>query len=60
MKRVSLRFLQDEEAVTAVEYAVMLAMILLTVVGTIGVLGAEAGGLWGDIDSDLQDHGLGQ
>ncbi len=48
-----LDFLRDEEAATAVEYAVMLALILLSTIGMIGVLGAQSGGLWGGIESDL-------
>ena len=52
------RFLRDEQAATAVEYAVMLAMILLAVVGAIGSVGAQAGGWWGGIESDLQAAGF--
>ena len=54
-----MQFLWAEEAATAVEYAVMLAMILLAVVGAIGAFGNEAGGLWGGIESDLDTHGFG-
>jgi Flp pilus assembly pilin Flp len=50
--------LWDEEAATAVEYAVMLAMILLSVIGAISVVGGEAGGMWGNIRSDLQNVGF--
>ncbi|MBY0586410.1 Flp family type IVb pilin [bacterium] len=32
-------FLRDEEGVTAVEYAVMLALIILVCVGSVGVVG---------------------
>ena len=53
------RFFVDEEAATAVEYAVLLALILVAIIGTIGALGSTTGGLWGDIDNDLQSHGLG-
>ena len=54
-----MQFLWAEEAATAVEYAVMLAMILLAVVGAIGTFGGEAGGLWGGIESDLDAHRFG-
>ena len=46
--------IRDDEAATAVEYAVLLALILAVVVGAIGVFGSEAGGLWGGIDTQLE------
>lgn len=58
MKHV-IAFLQREEAATAVEYAVMLALILVGIVGTIGAVGAQAGGLWSGIEGDLESHGFG-
>ena len=51
-------FLQNDDAATAVEYAVMLALILMSVIGVIGTLGSEAGGMWGGIESDLKDVGF--
>jgi pilus assembly protein Flp/PilA len=42
------RFLQEEDGPTAVEYAVMLAMIIGTCIAAIMVLGGEAGGSWQD------------
>lgn len=47
-------FCRDEDAATAVEYAVLLALILMAVIGAIGVVGNQTGGLWGGIDSDLE------
>jgi pilus assembly protein Flp/PilA len=47
------RFLGDETAATAVEYAVLLALILMAVIGSIANFGSEAGGMWGGIKSDL-------
>ena len=52
-------FLTDDEGATAVEYAVLLALILMGVIGAIGTVGAETGGLWGDIDSELADTNFG-
>jgi pilus assembly protein Flp/PilA len=51
--RCLLRFLRDEEAATAVEYAVLLALILMSVIGAIGTVGAQSGGMWGNIDAKL-------
>jgi len=53
------RMLRDEQAATAVEYAVMLALILLAVFGAVGMVGAQSGGMWGGIETDLNDVGFG-
>jgi len=54
------RFLIDETAATAVEYAVMLAMILMTVIGAVLSVGSETNVLFQDIDSKTGAAGLGQ
>ncbi|NQU22619.1 MAG: Flp family type IVb pilin [Candidatus Nealsonbacteria bacterium] len=51
--------LRDEDATTAVEYAVMLALILMVAIGAVSMLGTESGGLWGGIESDLNTAGFG-
>jgi len=51
--RLLVDLLQQEEAATAVEYAVMLAMILLAVIGAIGMVGGETSTMWGGIDRDV-------
>jgi pilus assembly protein Flp/PilA len=48
-----LRFLRDEDGATAVEYAVMLALIIGTCIGAIALVGGEAGGSWEDTASRL-------
>lgn len=53
------RLLRDEQGATAVEYAVMLALIIGVVIGGIGVFGSQAGGMWGGIQTDLQTAGFG-
>ena len=53
-----LTFLRNEEATTAVEYAVMLAMILSMIIAAIGSFGTQTGGMWGNIDSEMQAHGI--
>jgi Flp pilus assembly pilin Flp len=46
-------FLREDEAATAVEYAVMLALILVSVIGAISTVGAQNGGMWGNIEGQL-------
>jgi Flp pilus assembly pilin Flp len=53
------RFLRDAEAATAVEYAVMLALILVAIISSIGVVGGRAGGFWGGIQTNLTSAGFG-
>lgn len=53
------RFLQDSEAATAVEYAVMLALILVAVISAITAVGGQAGGFWGGIQTNLNAAGFG-
>ena len=48
-----LRFLQDESGPTAVEYAVMLALIIGSCIVSISFFGTTAGGSWLDTSSRL-------
>ena len=63
LKRYSIdpirRFLYEEEAATAVEYAVMLALILIAVLSAIGAVAQQAGGMWGNVHSELNGAGFG-
>jgi pilus assembly protein Flp/PilA len=59
MRHFLLTLWRQEDAATAVEYAVMLALILIAIIGAIGSVGAQTGGMWGDIDSDLITAGFG-
>ncbi|HVX12605.1 MAG TPA: Flp family type IVb pilin [Pirellulales bacterium] len=53
------RFLRDSEAATSVEYAVMLALILIAVISAVSAVGGEAGGFWGGIQTSLNSAGFG-
>jgi pilus assembly protein Flp/PilA len=53
-----LRLLLEEGGATAVEYAVMLAMILMVVIGAISAVGTETGGMWGGIVTGLTAIGF--
>jgi pilus assembly protein Flp/PilA len=52
-------FVASEDGPTAVEYAVLLALILMAVMGAIGAVGAQTGGMWGSIDTEMSTAGLG-
>jgi Flp pilus assembly pilin Flp len=52
------RFLVDDSATTAVEYAIMLAMILLVLIGGVVSFGNAQNGSWVRIDSELSSHGF--
>lgn len=54
-----IRLLRDDEAATSVEYAVMLALILVAVIGAIAQVGEASGGMWGGIRDDLIEFGVG-
>lgn len=49
-----LRLLAEEEGATAVEYAVMLAMIILVCFSAITLVGQQTAQLWSDNDAGLQ------
>ena len=52
------RFLREEEAATAVEYCVMLTMILMVAFVAIAAFGNKTNGVWGNIVSGLHAVGL--
>ena len=49
------QFLCDEDGPTAVEYAVMLMLILLMCITSIQLVGRAAGAMWSNSSSELND-----
>ena len=53
------RFMKDESGPTAVEYAVMLALIIGTAIGSVTLFGTSTAGMWSgnstSIDSALNN-----
>jgi pilus assembly protein Flp/PilA len=47
-------FHRDQQAATAVEYAVMLGLILMVVVGSVALLGSNLNTRFGSIESQIQ------
>lgn len=58
MKKL-LRRIFAEDAATAVEYAVMLALILMVVLGSIALLGSNTKQSWQNTNSNLESVGFG-
>jgi pilus assembly protein Flp/PilA len=50
--------LRSEDGPTTVEYAVMLALILASIIAAIGSVGSGTGNMYGHIDSELTNHGF--
>lgn len=46
-------FLRDESGPTAAEYAVILALIVMAVIGTVGAIGNTTSGVWGNDSSQI-------
>ena len=53
------KFLSEEDGPTAVEYAVMLALILATIVAAITGVGFNTLSMWQDNANQMQANGLG-
>ena len=50
------RFHTDESGATAVEYAVMVALIIIVAIGAVQGLGGSNGALWGNTTSEVQTY----
>jgi Flp pilus assembly pilin Flp len=54
MKKVLARFWQEEQGQDIAEYAVMLAVILVIVVGTVRLIGSNANNVFSSVASAVQ------
>jgi pilus assembly protein Flp/PilA len=52
------RLIRGQEAATAVEYAVMLALILTVIIAAISSFGTKNGGMWAGIVATLRAAGV--
>jgi Flp pilus assembly pilin Flp len=59
MRAIRTRFVRDESAATAVEYAVMLALILGVIFGSIAILGQDTKQVWQQNNTSLNSVGFG-
>ena len=51
------RFVVADDATTAVEYAVLLAMILVAIIIGVTQAGGGVSAWWGNIKGELESHG---
>jgi Flp pilus assembly pilin Flp len=51
------RFLTEDSAATAVEYAVMLSLILMAVFATVAAMGQALGSKYTNIEAQISSHG---
>ena len=52
-----IRFFTDDSAATAVEYAVMLSLILMAVFATVAALGQNLSAKYTNIETQITAHG---
>jgi len=52
------RLWEEEHGATAVEYAALLAMIFLAVVGAVALVGEQAGQFFQNATDQFSEHGL--
>ena len=52
---VLVRFLRNDDAATAVEYAIVLVVIMTAIVG-IAAVGQQTGVLYGTIQTEMESH----
>jgi pilus assembly protein Flp/PilA len=53
------RFFSDDLAATAVEYAVMLALVIMVIIGAIAVVGTQTASLFSTASSQMTAKGVG-
>ena len=49
------KFIQEEEGATAVEYAVMIALIIAVCIGTVAILGGKVDDAFSTVNTKLAD-----
>ncbi len=54
-----IRFFRDEDGVTAVEYAVMLALMIMAMMASITSVGSQTGDMWETIDTEYANAAAG-
>jgi pilus assembly protein Flp/PilA len=59
MKQMLMKLWKDEEAPTAVEYGIMVALIAVAIIATVQLLGGTLDGVFSSVQQDLAGTGTG-
>jgi pilus assembly protein Flp/PilA len=52
---IVMRLLRDDRGATAIEYGLIVALIVIAMLAALGSVGSEAGGLWGSVATKATD-----
>lgn len=52
--RMLRRLCSDKRGATAIEYGLIVSLIVVAIIGALSALGGGAGGMWGKLDSEVQ------
>ena len=52
--RMLRRLRSDKRGATAIEYGLIVSLIVVAIIGALSALGGGAGGMWGKLDSEVQ------
>ena len=48
------RLRSDKRGATAIEYGLIVSLIVVAIIGALSALGGGAGGMWGKLDAEVQ------
>jgi pilus assembly protein Flp/PilA len=49
------RLRSDKRGATAIEYGLIVSLIVVAIIGALSALGGGAGGMWGKLDTEVTD-----
>lgn len=55
MKRRLIKLLSDSRGATAIEYGLIVALIVLAVIGGVSALGGANGNMWGNVQTKVSN-----
>ena len=55
IRRTLRRLLTDQGGATAIEYGLIASLIIIAMIGGLSALGGGAGGMWGDIRTEVEN-----
>jgi len=51
--RMLRRLRSDKRGATAIEYGLIVSLIVVAIIGALNALGGGAGGMWGKLDAEI-------